>query len=322
MDITNYMKKDFKPVVSPQIHLEDGELEQEKQKYSKYMGDPDTCNVPILHNFKMSANMLSTAPMILRLAKQKSDNPFQTALEWISTKCSISKEWNELFFENFFTKPIDGYSQFVDIGFPAISLWLAYITKVCTPTSTNIFSFTSLPLKKVTGVILGDGLYSERGVATGRCFESNNKIPVSLRAIMKSLQKFKHMPNGFPDNGNLQKWVDQGILLLNTSLTCEVNAPNSHKINGINPIMWEVIVKRIISVLMKQNVFIICLGKYAQELATEVQNMHQLKTGELIFNVHPKSCFVNDPFFYKDTFGDANRFLAKRYKKEINWNLL
>ena len=117
--------------------------------------------------------------------------------------------------------------------------------KTVYPEPQNIFyAFNLCPLDKVKVVIIGQDPYHEPGQAHGLCFSVQDGVPVppSLVNIYKELQS--DLGCYIPNNGYLKSWADQGVLLLNTSLTVIANKANSHAKIG-----WEIFTDRVIQVL-------------------------------------------------------------------------
>ena len=123
-----------------------------------------------------------------------------------------------------------------------------YKTKTVYPEPKHMFNaFDSTPFDKVKVVIIGQDPYHGKGQAHGLSFSvmEDTKIPPSLRNIYKELESDLDLP--ISDNGNLQSWADQGVLMLNTVLTVEANQANSHKDLG-----WEIFTKAAIEAISKE----------------------------------------------------------------------
>jgi len=127
-----------------------------------------------------------------------------------------------------------------------------YTTKTCYPKESHIFSaFDRCKFDQVKVVIIGQDPYHGAGQANGLCFSVNDGIPFppSLNNIFKEIQA--DLGKSFPKSGNLQRWADQGVLLLNATLTVEQGKPGSHQKQG-----WEIFTDAVIKAVSehKQNV--------------------------------------------------------------------
>jgi uracil-DNA glycosylase len=130
------------------------------------------------------------------------------------------------------------------------------------PPGGQIFSaFNHTPFDQVKVVIIGQDPYHGKGQANGLCFSVSNNIPVppSLVNIFKELQSDLGIP--IPKTGNLEKWADQGVLLLNATLTVRANQAGSHQGKG-----WERFTDAVIKLLSEKKTGLVFLlwGKYAQ----------------------------------------------------------
>ena len=130
------------------------------------------------------------------------------------------------------------------------------------PPGNRIFAaFNHTPFDKVKVVIIGQDPYHGPGQANGLCFSVSDSVkkPPSLVNIFKELQTDLGIP--IPQSGNLEPWADQGILLLNATLTVRANHPGSHQKKG-----WEQFTDAVIHKIseQKKGVVFILWGKYAQ----------------------------------------------------------
>ena len=138
-----------------------------------------------------------------------------------------------------------------------------YSTKTIYPPGRLIFNaFNSCPFQQVKVVIIGQDPYHGPHQANGLCFSVNDGIetPPSLINIYKEIQQEFGTP--VPPSGNLQRWANQGVLLLNATLTVEAHKPGSHQNKG-----WEQFTDAVISALSQQreNIVFILWGSYAQK---------------------------------------------------------
>lgn len=191
-----------------------------------------------------------------------------------------------------------------------------YKNKTIFPPQDEIFAaINNLPYSKVKVVILGQDPYHGDGQAHGLAFSVKDgvKIPPSLRNI------FKELKNEYEDfqitaNGNLNPWVKEGILLLNSVLTVEEGNANSHKKIG-----WEIFTDKIISLLnLSPNPIVFLLwGNSAIQKGSLISNPNHL----VLKSVHPSPLSASRGFFGNNHFKDTNSFLKSKNITPINWNL-
>tara|TARA_Y100000590_G_scaffold470400_1_gene664567 strand:- start:32685 stop:33359 length:675 start_codon:yes stop_codon:yes gene_type:complete len=183
------------------------------------------------------------------------------------------------------------------------------------PPGHQIFNaFEQTKFHDVKVVILGQDPYHGPGQAHGLSFsvEHGIKPPPSLQNIYKELQS--DIGISIPSHGNLTKWANQGVLLLNSILTVERGRPGSHANLG-----WEIFTDRILTVLntKKKNVVYILWGKKAQDKCEFIDDSQNL----IIKSPHPSPYSANSGFFGSRPFSKANEYL-KSYKVDpIKWNL-
>ena len=176
----------------------------------------------------------------------------------------------------------------------------------------NAFDFT--PLDQVKVVILGQDPYHNDGQANGLCFSVRKDvdIPPSLINIYKEL----HNDCGcyIPDNGCLEKWARQGVLLLNTVLTVRAHQANSHR--GIG---WEQFTDAVIRTLNEQDRPIVYLlwGRPAQTKQSMLDNPKQL----VLTAPHPSPLSASRGFFGCGHFSKTNEFLEKNGLSPIDWQI-
>ena len=190
-----------------------------------------------------------------------------------------------------------------------------YKTKTIYPDMYDIFNalhYTSCKDTKV--VILGQDPYHGPNQAHGLAFSVNPKvkIPPSLINIYKELQN--DLGCYIPNNGYLKKWADQGVLLLNTSLTVVASKPNSHSKIG-----WEVFTDNIIKLLndRKDPVVFILWGNNAKSKERLITNDRHF----IIKSVHPSPLSANKGFFGSKPFSKTNEILKKLGKESIDWQI-
>lgn len=190
-----------------------------------------------------------------------------------------------------------------------------YNTRRIYPPADDIFNAFSLtPLEKVKAVILGQDPYHGEGQAHGLCFsvKPDVEIPPSLVNIFQEL----HDDLGcyIPNNGYLEKWARQGVLMLNTVLTVRAHQPNSHR--GIG---WEEFTDAAIRILDRQDrpmVFILW-GRPAQMKKAMLHNPRHL----ILESPHPSPLSAFRGFFGSRPFSKTNAFLEKNGLEPIDWQI-
>lgn len=184
--------------------------------------------------------------------------------------------------------------------FPASERWFA--------------AFDSTPFDQVKVVILGQDPYHGPRQAHGLCFSvpPDTKIPPSLANIYKELASDLDIP--MPTQGCLEHWAQQGVLLLNATLTVENGQAGSHQNKG-----WETFTDRAIQVLNEQReglVFILW-GAYAQKKGVLIDGQRHL----IIKSPHPSPLSAYRGFFGSRPFSKANMYLTSNNKKAIDWQI-
>ena len=183
------------------------------------------------------------------------------------------------------------------------------------PTDDLIFNaLNKTPLAKVKVVILGQDPYHGKGQAHGLSFSVPNgiKVPPTLRNIFKELNHdLKLTP---PDNGNLTKWAEQGVLLLNSTLTVREKEAGSHQKIG-----WESFTDYVISELsLKKNGIIFLLwGAFAHKKSALIET----KKHYILKTTHPSPFSAYKGFSGCKHFSKTNEILTKNNQKPIDWNL-
>ena len=183
------------------------------------------------------------------------------------------------------------------------------------PSMYDIFNaLKKVPYKDVKVVILGQDPYHGQGQAHGFSFsvQKGVKTPPSLLNIYKEL----HDDLGFyiPNNGNLIKWADQGVLLLNSTLTVSAHQANSHKDIG-----WSILTDNIIKLLNEKEkpIVFILWGKFAQSKENLITNKKHL----IIKSAHPSPFAAHRGFFGSKPFSKTNNFLIKNNMSPIDWQI-
>ena len=184
---------------------------------------------------------------------------------------------------------------------------------VC-PHPKNIFRALNLtPPSKVKVIIIGQDPYHGYAQANGLAFSVNEgvRLPPSLQNILKEL--YDDLGHPISPNGNLEKWSYQGVLLLNSSLTVELNKPNSHKDIG-----WEIFTDQIIRKIsnITGRVFILW-GSYAQKKEALINAEKNL----VLKSPHPSPLSAYKGFFGCKHFSKANSYLKQQKIPTIDWQL-
>lgn len=190
-----------------------------------------------------------------------------------------------------------------------------YQTRTIYPPADDIFNaFHFTPLEEVKVVILGQDPYHEPGQAHGLCFSVKPQVPIppSLVNIYKELED--DLGCYIPNNGYLEKWARQGVLMLNTVLTVRAHQANSHKNLG-----WEQFTDAAIRVLAEQDrpmVFVLW-GKPAQRKKEMIHNPKHL----ILESPHPSPLSAYRGFFGSRPFSRINAYLEKNGMEPIDWQI-
>jgi len=186
--------------------------------------------------------------------------------------------------------------------------------KTIYPPGSQIFhAFEATPFKDLKVVILGQDPYHGAGQAHGLCFSvpEGIKPPPSLVNIFKELKEDVGMP--IPKSGNLEKWANQGVLLLNAALTVRAAEPNSHA--SIWAPFTDMVIQKISD--QKKGIVFLLWGKFAQDKQALIDTTkhHVLKAP------HPSPFSADKGFFGCRHFSKTNDLLVKEGMAPINWSL-
>ena len=180
------------------------------------------------------------------------------------------------------------------------------------PAAKNIFNaFNLCPLDKVKVVIIGQDPYHEPGQAHGLCFSvlPPTPIPPSLQNIYKEIESDIGRPSS--THGDLTHWAEQGVLLLNATLTVRAHAAASHAGMG-----WEQFTDAVIAACSaRENIVYMLWGSYAQRKAQIVDTDKNL----VLKSVHPSPLSAYHGFFGNHHFSRANEYLIQHGKTPIDW---
>ena len=181
------------------------------------------------------------------------------------------------------------------------------------PPGKDIFrAFDRCPVEKVKVVIIGQDPYHGARQANGLCFSVNPGIqmPPSLVNIFKEIKN--DLGKEIPSDGSLDRWADQGVLLLNATLTVRANQAGSHQNKG-----WETFTDAVIKTLVEEREHIVFMlwGSYAQKKGEIIDATRHC----VLKSVHPSPLSANRGFFGNKHFSKANAYLRSKGKREIDW---
>lgn len=189
-----------------------------------------------------------------------------------------------------------------------------YATTTCYPPGRLIFNaFNLCPFDSVKVVIIGQDPYHEAGQAMGLSFSVPDgvAVPPSLQNIFKEIQG--DLGIGVPQSGNLTRWAEQGVLLLNATLTVRAHQAGSHQRHG-----WERFTDAAISRLSegRDHLVFILWGGYARSKASLIDRSRHL----VLESVHPSPLSANrGGWFGNHHFSRCNEYLAGHGMGPINW---
>jgi uracil-DNA glycosylase len=190
----------------------------------------------------------------------------------------------------------------------------AYKTTVCYPPGGLIFNaFDKCSFEKTRVVILGQDPYHGPRQANGLSFSVNDGVtfPPSLINIFKELNDDLGVP--FPKTGNLERWAEQGVLLLNSTLTVQASSAGSHQNKG-----WEQFTDAVIRCINdeKESVVFLLWGKYAQDKGKIIDTSKHF----VLKSKHPSPMSANfGGWFGNKHFSQANNYLRSKGLAEIEW---
>lgn len=187
--------------------------------------------------------------------------------------------------------------------------------KIIYPPGSLLFNaFNTTPFHKVKVVILGQDPYHGPGQAHGLCFSVQNGVapPPSLVNIFKELQQ--DIGIEIPNHGNLTHWAQQGVFLLNASLSVRAGEPMSHSKIG-----WAQFTDHVIKTISdkKKNVVFLLWGKFAQEKKILIDERKHL----ILKAAHPSPLSAHAGFLGCKHFSKTNEYLVKNGIDPIDWSL-
>ena len=216
----------------------------------------------------------------------------------------ISADWQELLQPEFDKPYFEELTRFVRAEYGSTTVF---------PAGKNIFrAFDKCPVESLKVVIIGQDPYHGVGQANGLCFSVNDGVPFppSLQNIFKEIKS--DLGVDVPQSGNLDRWAEQGVLLLNAVLTVRAHEAASHAGRG-----WEQFTDAVVRIIneRKQGVVYMLWGSYAQRKGQVVDPKNNL----ILKSVHPSPLSVYRGFFGCKHFSQANAYLRSIGKSPINW---
>jgi uracil-DNA glycosylase len=216
----------------------------------------------------------------------------------------IDESWKAVLAEEFKKPYFAGLAEFVRNE---------YKTRTIYPPAKLIFNaFDQCPFTNLKVVILGQDPYHGPGQAHGLCFSVNDGIdfPPSLLNIFKELKN--DTGKKVPASGNLTGWAEQGVLLLNATLTVRAGQAGSHQNRG-----WETFTDAVIHKIneQKEHVVFILWGNYAINKARFIDREKHL----VLSSVHPSPLSASRGFFGNSHFSKTNQFLQFHGLAPIRW---
>ena len=179
------------------------------------------------------------------------------------------------------------------------------------PNRNDVFrAFKLCPLSKTKVVIFGQDPYYTKGIADGLAFSTrSNKTPASLKNIFREIKL--EYPNSLFSSNNLESWANQGVLLLNTSLTVEENLPLK------NGLLWMDFIKEILNLINNHcnNIIFVLWGNQAIKLKKYISKNHYI-----LESSHPSPLSANKGFIGNNHFKKINEILKSLNLDTINWN--
>lgn len=217
----------------------------------------------------------------------------------------IESSWKEVLKEEFEKEYFRQLTEFVRNEYSGN-------TPIYPPARLIFNAFDHCPFDKVKVVILGQDPYHGAGQANGLCFSVNKGIqfPPSLMNIFKEIANDTGAP--LPQDGDLTRWSDQGVLLLNATLTVRAAQAGSHQRRG-----WEEFTDAAIRQLasLRENIVFILWGSYAQKKGAFIDRGKHL----VLTSPHPSPLSAYQGFFGNHHFSRANQYLKEHGKAPIIW---
>jgi len=179
------------------------------------------------------------------------------------------------------------------------------------PAYENVLRVFTYPIDHYRAVIVGQDPYPTPGYATGLAFSVSpqvTKLPASLKNIFT--EYVSDTGFSFPANGDLSNWADNGVALMNSSLTLNLDDKTEHLKTG-----WQLITTAALDVLASHGAVAILWGSHAQKMGAEFPDTHKFES------VHPSPLSAYRGFFGSKPFTKCNQMLISSGKVPINWRL-
>ena len=179
------------------------------------------------------------------------------------------------------------------------------------PDIDNVLRFFNYPVDQYRAVIVGQDPYPTPGYATGLAFSvspSITKLPASLKNIFT--EYVADTGFSYPVNGDLSGWATNGVALLNSSLTLNLDDKTEHLSIG-----WQRITSAALNLLAERSCVAILWGSQAQKIGSIFPQSHKVES------VHPSPLSAYRGFFGSKPFTKCNQLLANSDKMPINWRL-
>lgn len=189
-----------------------------------------------------------------------------------------------------------------------------YRNFTCFPPENEIFNaFNHCRFEDVKVVIIGQDPYHDDGQANGLCFSVNDGIkhPPSLINIFKEIET--DLGITYPKSGNLMRWADQGVLLLNATLTVRAHQAGSHQNKG-----WELFTDEIIKIISdkKENIVFLLWGGYAKKKDKLINPVKH----KILLSGHPSPLSANRGYWFGNKhFSETNYLLEQVFQSPIQW---
>ncbi len=216
----------------------------------------------------------------------------------------IAEDWKEILAPEFEKPYFEQLTGFVRAEYASHRIF---------PQGRNIFrAFDKCPFDRLKVVIIGQDPYHGEGQANGLCFSVNDRVqfPPSLQNIFQEVHDDVGAP--IPESGNLDRWAEQGVLLLNAVLTVRAHEAASHAGRG-----WETFTDAVVRAIAERKSGIVYMlwGNYAQRKGAIADPSRNL----ILKAVHPSPLSAYRGFLGSHHFSQANEYLIKTGREPIRW---
>jgi len=217
----------------------------------------------------------------------------------------ISPSWNALLSSEFEKPYFQALTSFVK---------KEYSEHICYPKGKEIFAaFDKCPVEDLKVVLLGQDPYHGEGQANGLSFSVRDGIahPPSLVNIFREIEEDLKLP--YPESGNLSRWAEQGVLLLNATLTVRANTAGSHQGQG-----WETFTDAVIKSISDncQHIVFLLWGSFAKKKIALIDTQKHC----VLSSGHPSPLSANRGYWFGNKhFSKTNAYLSSVGKQAIDW---